>query len=46
MGAIAQIIQAAVDVGIAKAAVRDTIYFVRNHTLFQSKIANLKSKIC
>ena len=32
MGAIAQIIQAAVDVGIAKAAVRDTIYFVRNHT--------------
>lgn len=32
MGAIAQIIQAAVDVGIAKAAVRDTIDFVRNHT--------------
>lgn len=32
MGAIAQIIQAAVDVGIAKAAVRDTISFVRNHT--------------
>ncbi|MDZ4876583.1 MAG: Dibenzothiophene desulfurization enzyme C [Chroococcidiopsis cubana SAG 39.79] len=32
MGAVAQIIQAAVDVGIAKAAVRDTIYFVRNHT--------------
>ncbi|MDM9384105.1 SfnB family sulfur acquisition oxidoreductase [Chlorogloeopsis sp. ULAP01] len=32
MGALAQIIQAAVDVGIAKAAVRDTIYFVRNHT--------------
>jgi SfnB family sulfur acquisition oxidoreductase len=32
MGAIAQIIQAAVDVGIAKAAVRDTIHFVRNHT--------------
>ncbi|MEH2146599.1 SfnB family sulfur acquisition oxidoreductase [Nostoc sp.] len=32
MGAIAQIIQAAVDVGIAKAAVRDTIHFVRNYT--------------
>ncbi|MBH8573432.1 SfnB family sulfur acquisition oxidoreductase [Nostocaceae cyanobacterium CENA369] len=32
MGAVAQIIQAAVDVGIAKAAVRDTIDFVRNHT--------------
>jgi SfnB family sulfur acquisition oxidoreductase len=32
MGAVAQIIQAAVDVGIAKAALRDTIYFVRNHT--------------
>ncbi|WP_445635448.1 SfnB family sulfur acquisition oxidoreductase [Nostoc sp. DSM 114161] len=32
MGAIAQIIQAAVDVGIAKAAVRDTIDFVRKHT--------------
>jgi SfnB family sulfur acquisition oxidoreductase len=32
MGAVAQIIQAAVDVGIAQAAVRDTIYFVRNHT--------------
>ncbi len=32
MGAIAQIIQAAVDVGIAKAAVRDTIGFVRKHT--------------
>lgn len=32
MGPIAQIIQAAVDVGIAKAALRDTIYFVRNHT--------------
>ncbi|MBN4001822.1 SfnB family sulfur acquisition oxidoreductase [Nostoc sp. LPT] len=32
MGAIAQIIQAAVDVGIAKAAVRDTIHFVRKHT--------------
>ncbi len=32
MGAVAQIIQAAVDVGIAEAALRDTIYFVRNHT--------------
>jgi SfnB family sulfur acquisition oxidoreductase len=32
MGAVAQIIQAAVDVGIAKAALRDTLYFVRNHT--------------
>lgn len=32
MGAIAQIIQAAVDVGIAKAALKDTIYFVRHHT--------------
>ncbi|MBD0304179.1 MAG: SfnB family sulfur acquisition oxidoreductase, partial [Tolypothrix sp. T3-bin4] len=32
MGAIAQIIQAAVDVGIAKAAVRDTIAFVRGQT--------------
>ncbi|MBD2488459.1 SfnB family sulfur acquisition oxidoreductase [Aulosira sp. FACHB-615] len=32
MGAIAQIIQAAVDVGIAKAAVRDTIHFVRKYT--------------
>ncbi|MBD2410307.1 SfnB family sulfur acquisition oxidoreductase [Nostoc calcicola FACHB-389] len=32
MGAVAQIIQAAVDVGIAKASVRDTINFVRNHT--------------
>lgn len=32
MGAIAQIIQAAVDVGIAKAAVRDTIHFVHNYT--------------
>lgn len=32
MGAVAQIIQAAVDVGIAKAALRDTIHFVRNHT--------------
>jgi SfnB family sulfur acquisition oxidoreductase len=32
MGAIAQIIQAAVDVGIASAALKDTIHFVRNHT--------------
>jgi SfnB family sulfur acquisition oxidoreductase len=31
-GPIAQIIQAAVDVGIAKAALKDTIEFVRNHT--------------
>lgn len=32
MGAIAQIIHAAVDVGIARAAVKDTIDYVRNHT--------------
>jgi SfnB family sulfur acquisition oxidoreductase len=32
MGPIAQIIQAAVDVGIAKAALKDTIDFVRRHT--------------
>jgi SfnB family sulfur acquisition oxidoreductase len=32
MGPIAQIIQAAVDVGIASAALKDTSYFVRNHT--------------
>lgn len=32
MGAVAQIIQAAVDVGIAKAALRDTIHFVRHHS--------------
>lgn len=32
MGAVAQIIQAAVDVGIAKAALRDTIHFVRDRT--------------
>ncbi|MCB5189766.1 SfnB family sulfur acquisition oxidoreductase [Methylobacillus arboreus] len=32
MGPIAQIIQAAVDTGIARAALRDTIHFVRNHT--------------
>ncbi|KYC38947.1 SfnB family sulfur acquisition oxidoreductase [Scytonema hofmannii PCC 7110] len=31
-GPIAQIIQAAVDVGIAKAALRDTIHYVRNYT--------------
>lgn len=31
-GPLAQIIQAAVDVGIAKAALRDTLYYVRNHT--------------
>ncbi|UOA08139.1 SfnB family sulfur acquisition oxidoreductase [Methylobacter sp. S3L5C] len=32
MGPIAQIIQAAVDTGIARAALKDTLYFVRNHT--------------
>jgi len=32
MGPVAQIIQAAVDTGIARAALRDTIHFVRNHT--------------
>jgi len=32
MGPIAQIIQAAVDTGIAKAAFKDTLHFVRNHT--------------
>jgi SfnB family sulfur acquisition oxidoreductase len=32
MGAVAQIIHAAVDVGIARAAARDTIAFVRQHT--------------
>lgn len=32
MGPIAQLIQAAVDTGIAKAALRDTVYFVRNYT--------------
>jgi len=32
MGPIAQIIQAAVDAGIARAALRDTVHFVRNHT--------------
>jgi SfnB family sulfur acquisition oxidoreductase len=32
IGPIAQIIQAAVDAGIARAALKDTIYFVRNHT--------------
>jgi SfnB family sulfur acquisition oxidoreductase len=30
-GPVCQIIQAAVDAGIAKAAIADTIYFVRNH---------------
>jgi SfnB family sulfur acquisition oxidoreductase len=30
-GPLAQIIQAAVDVGIAKAALRDTLHYVRNH---------------
>ena len=32
MGPVAQIIQAAVDTGIARAALRDTIQFVRNYT--------------
>jgi SfnB family sulfur acquisition oxidoreductase len=32
MGPVAQIIQAAVDAGIAHAALKDTIHFVRNHT--------------
>lgn len=32
MGPVAQIIQAAVDTGIARAALRDTIHFVRHHT--------------
>lgn len=32
MGPVAQIIQAAVDTGIARAAFKDTLYFVRNHT--------------
>ncbi|WP_347986541.1 SfnB family sulfur acquisition oxidoreductase [Methylomonas sp. AM2-LC] len=32
MGPIAQIIQAAVDTGIARAAFKDTLHFVRNHT--------------
>ncbi|MCB5184326.1 SfnB family sulfur acquisition oxidoreductase [Methylobacillus gramineus] len=32
MGPIAQIIQAGVDTGIARAGLRDTIQFVRNHT--------------
>lgn len=31
MGPIAQIIQAAVDTGIASAALKDTLHFVRNH---------------
>jgi SfnB family sulfur acquisition oxidoreductase len=32
MGPVAQIIQAAVDTGIGRAALKDTIHFVRNHT--------------
>jgi SfnB family sulfur acquisition oxidoreductase len=32
MGPVAQIIQAAIDAGIAHAAFKDTCYFVRNHT--------------
>ncbi len=32
MGAVAQIIHAAIDVGIARGAARDTIQFVRNYT--------------
>lgn len=32
MGAVAQIIHTAVDVGIARAAAQDTIHFVRHHT--------------
>ncbi len=32
LGPFAQIIQAAVDAGIARAALKETIYFVRNHT--------------
>lgn len=32
MGPVAQIIQAAVDTGIARAAFKDTLHFVRNHT--------------
>lgn len=32
IGPIAQIIHAAVDTGIARAALKDTLYFVRNHT--------------
>lgn len=32
MGPIAQIIQAAVDTGIARAAFKDTLHFVRHHT--------------
>lgn len=32
LGPFAQIIQAAVDAGIAKAALKETVYFVRNHT--------------
>ena len=32
MGAVAQILHAAVDVGIARAALADTVHFVRNYT--------------
>jgi SfnB family sulfur acquisition oxidoreductase len=32
MGAVAQIINAAVDVGIARAAYKDTLHFIRNYT--------------
>lgn len=32
MGAVAQIIHAAVDVGIARAAYKEAIHFIRNHT--------------
>jgi SfnB family sulfur acquisition oxidoreductase len=32
IGSIAQIIQAAVDAGIARATLQDTLYFVRNHS--------------
>ncbi|QWF72350.1 SfnB family sulfur acquisition oxidoreductase [Methylomonas paludis] len=32
MGPVAQIIQAAVDTGIARAALKDTLHFVRNYT--------------
>lgn len=32
MGAVAQIIHAAVDVGIARAAYKDTLHFIRNYT--------------
>jgi alkylation response protein AidB-like acyl-CoA dehydrogenase len=32
MGAIAQIMHAAIDTGIARAALKDTLHFVRNHS--------------